>query len=338
MFEIATQFNAIFRAQSATRSGGNGTETSVSLLSMWTTRRVLSFLKIVATQLATSIDDSASLRDALDACVFLSSSMGRLGADFTSQLPPLFEQKMLSLVLNQWTDGTTQFAETLKICRDAGVATPLVSSAVVSDNDSSLDSSSSSTAPPRQLMTLPPLGRLVNAFLLGLNELRRCLLPGIFATLRASLEEALRELKNILHAHERAVMTPGLRGDAVQLREIAKEMKGMTKNIVFPYLRGTLELSLGNETGAKEHLDKLKEFLKPPPPLPSPALETSEAGAGDEERKNGTFAENPSPTPAAGGVAFHATSASTTTSTEGQAQTEVEEGWADDGMDVWRTR
>mmetsp|Transcript_49638 Transcript_49638/g.56139 ORF Transcript_49638/g.56139 Transcript_49638/m.56139 type:complete len:611 (+) Transcript_49638:41-1873(+) len=315
MFEIATQFNAIFRAQHTSHSinnnsssgGGssnrsssssNNNRVSTSLLSMWTSRRVHTFLKILSSQLQL-MEDSGSLRDALDACVFFTGSMGRLGADFTAQLPPLFEQKLLAIVLHNWKEGTNLLAETLKVCRDAGVASPLFSSTVVTsycgtsegeDNDSS--SSSVMMAPPRHLMALPPLGRLVNACLVGLNELRRCLMPGIFAQLRMVVEkDFLLETKNILHAHERAVLSPGLRGDATKLREIAKEMKNTTKTIIFPYVRGAVELSLGNEAGAAKHFDKLKNLLQPPPPPPpsepelEPVVEEENKGKKDNDEK-----------------------------------------------------
>ncbi len=278
MFEIATQFNAIFRAQSSAQrtNGDDNAQVSISLLSMWTTRRIHSFIKILTKQLHL-MEDSGALRDALDACIFFTGSMGRLGADFTAQLPPLFEEKLIVIVLSNWKEGTNQLAETLKICRDAGVASPLVSSTAVAttdaegETDQTESSSSVMMPPPRKLMALPPLGRLVNACLTGLNELRRCLLPGIFPRLREALEkEFLQETKRILHEHERAVTTPGLKGDAVKLRAVAKEMKMATKTIVFPYVRGALELSLGNEAGAKQHFDKLKKVLAPPPPPPPP--------------------------------------------------------------------
>lgn len=184
MFEIATQFNAIFRAQ---QTAASSNQVSMSLLSMWTSRRIHSFLKILSVELK-SMEDSASLRDALDASAFFSQSMGRLGADFTSQLPPLFEEKMVSIVLQHWHEGTSQLAETLKICRDAGVASPLVSTAATAPDSDNLDGSDGTSStmmmpPPRQLMSLPPLGRVVNACLSGLNELRRCLLPGVFPRL-----------------------------------------------------------------------------------------------------------------------------------------------------------
>mmetsp|Transcript_23864 Transcript_23864/g.56345 ORF Transcript_23864/g.56345 Transcript_23864/m.56345 type:complete len:607 (+) Transcript_23864:70-1890(+) len=344
MFEIATQFNAIFRARSPSLSGGAGRggqqASSISLLSMWATRRVNSFLRIVKLQLSNSINDSASLRDALDACVFFSGSLGRLGADFTSQLPPLFEQKMLTLVVHHWSEGMAQFAETLKICRDAGVATPLISSAVPSDSNNDADSSSdtaSSTAPPRQLMAIPPMGRLVNAFLTGLNELRRCLMPGIFSKLRSTLEESLLELKNILHTNERSVMTPGLRGEAVQLREAAKKMKGMAKNIVFPYLRGAVEMALENEEGANQHLDKLHAFLKPPPPptpppAPAPVQPEVPNTIKSTEEGNTPASEQIQSAPAVAPAATSTTAALPQPSEE--AVDESEGGWAeDDGIE-----
>jgi hypothetical protein len=82
-------------------------------------------------------------------------------------------------------------------------------------------------------------------------------LPGIFPKLRKTLTEVLTEIDMILQANERTVLTPGLRGDAVQLREVAKEMKEVMQDIVTPYLKGALESSLGNEAGAKRFNDLL---------------------------------------------------------------------------------
>ncbi|KAL3933493.1 MAG: hypothetical protein SGBAC_010376 [Bacillariaceae sp.] len=260
MFEIATQFNAIFRAQA------NSSAIAASLLNMWTVRRIRCFIAMLEEQLC-AIDNSASLRDALDSCVFFSTSLGRLGADFTSSLAPLFESKMHSLVVASWTDGVHQLADTLKICRDAVVAAPLVSSTVgdAVSSEYSPEESINPLPPPRQLMALPPLGRLVNAFLSGLNELRRCLLPGIFPKLRKSLQAALVHIDAILQSNERSVLTPGLRGDASELRDIAREMKTTMKAIVAPYLEGALEHALGNREGARRHNDVIAATMKAKP-------------------------------------------------------------------------
>lgn len=252
MFEVATQYNAIFRAQT------NAPEGSTSLLSMWTSRRVHSFLSMVGGQLQ-RMEDSAALRDALEASVFFSTSMGRLGADFTSQLPSLFEPRMLALVQQAWKEGPQQLEETLKICRDAGVAAPLVSLNVPPDAASSTSGEGQPMAPPRSLMALPPLARVVNAILTGLNDLRRCLLPGIFSQLRISLEEIIVEVRAILSANEKAANMATLRGEKRELREAASRMRTTFRDVVEPYIRGSLEMALGDFVAAELQHDVLRK-------------------------------------------------------------------------------
>ena len=256
MFEVATQYNAIFRAQTSSPEG------STSLLSMWTSRRVHSFLTMLAGQL-NRMEDSAALRDALEASVFFSTSMGRLGADFTAQLPSLFETKMFALVEQAWKDGPQQLEETLKVCRDAGIAAPLVSHNVPLDANASASATTSDgqpMPPPRSLMALPPLARVVNAILAGLNDLRRCLLPGIFTQLRESLEVAIADVKRVLSTNEKTVNAPTLRGEKRELREAASRMRVTFKNLVEPYLRGSLEIALGNFEAAEAQYDILRKL------------------------------------------------------------------------------
>ncbi|KAI2499810.1 Dor1-like protein [Fragilaria crotonensis] len=264
VFEIATQFNAIFRAS----PGKKGAASSSSLLSMWVTRRVHSFLNMLSYSL-NRMEDSASLRDALEACVFFATSMGRLGGDFTSMLSELFEPKMASLVMIHWKEGVSTLQETLKVCRDAGVASPLTSS-----NATSAVATPSPEQPPRQLLTLPPLARLVNMYLTGLNELRRCLLPGIFGILRKELHRSLSNVKALLETNQRAVNAPGLRGEATQLRELATIMLNTFDKVIEPYIRGALEVALGDYAAAKKYL---KEDL-----AVEPEEEQQEAVDGEE--------------------------------------------------------
>jgi len=297
VFEIATQFLAIFRAETSSSMASKVATASKSvssspsaLLSMWTTRRIHSFLQMLSLEL-TKMEDSAALRDALEACVFFATSMGRLGADFTAQLPPLFEPKMLALVIQHWTDGVNALQETLKVCRDAGVASPLVSNAASGSAETSSSSTSMRTSstrqqqhrphetppPPRQLLTLPPLARLVNALLTGLNELRRCLFPGIFGKLRVALKEMVMEIQQILQTNERAVLTPGMRGEAKELREVAARMKVVFEEIVKPYMHGSLETALGDYESAREYLYKEEETS-------DNAATTKEEDVGEEQQ------------------------------------------------------
>jgi hypothetical protein len=287
VFEVATQFNAIFRAQI------NQSKASASLLSMWTSRRVHSFLNLLTIQLG-SMEDSASLRDALEASVFFASSMGRLGADFSAQLPALFEPKMRDLVVAFWKEGAQQLAETLKVCREAGVAAPLVSHSAPSEPaaaGASLTPLDEPQPPPRQLLALPPLARFVNTVLTGLNELRRCLMPGVFTALRTSLNQVLTSIQSDLVANERAVMAPGLRGEANDLRELSTRFKTVFADIVEPYVRGSLEAALGNKDGA-EHFHKiLRKDEQEPKEEPEPVDEQDEAEEGNEDVEESGDAE-----------------------------------------------
>ena len=103
----------------------------------------------------------------------------------------------------------------------------------------------------RHLLSLPPLVRLVNAFLIGLNELRRCLLACAFPELRECFKtDFLDKAKQILVQNERAVLTPGflnMKGeDAGKLRSVAIELKEEFDNCVGPYLSAALEFGLGS--------------------------------------------------------------------------------------------
>jgi conserved oligomeric Golgi complex subunit 8 len=223
---------------------------------MWVTRRLHSFLSLLSTALS-RMEDSASLRDALEACIFFAASMGRLGGDFTAMLAEIFEPKMASIVLAHWKEAVSTLQETLKVCRDAGVATPLTSS-----NITSTVAAPSLEQPPRQLLSFPPLARLVNMYLSGLNELRRCLLPGIFSALRKELIRSLSTVKALLETNQRAVNAPGLRGEATQLREVASNMLVIFDKTIEPYIKGALEVALGDYAAAKHFLKKELEEVK----------------------------------------------------------------------------
>ena len=266
-FEIVTQFLAIFRGSFApSTSSSNNQDHSFSLLSMWTARRVQSFLTSLSSNLISHVHDTASLRDALDASSFFASSMGRVGADFQSLLAPIFEPLLTKMIVGYWSDGLNGMIETLNACRDAGIAGPLFGTETSSSKDSrdgtnvdDVDVQSSRTPhPPRILLTLPPLARFLNAYLTGLNELRRCLLPGAFPSIRSAHSKLITDAKMALQANERAALTPGLRGEATKLREAAAKMKAEFDKCVEPYMKNSLEVALGSFDYAIAEADKAR--------------------------------------------------------------------------------
>lgn len=280
VFEIATQFNTIFRSDSTIsttymdEATGSIDATATTFLSMWISRRIYTFCNtLLAAELAIT-DDAAVLRDILDSLVFFATSMGRLGADFTAVLARMFETRMHTIIVfNYWKPGIEALKEILKVCRDAGVAHPLFSSQTAMETDEEKDKTgldahnlAGPQPPPRKLLRFPPLARFVNAILSGLNELRRCLLPGIFTRLRQSLDQCIVDVLTELNANERAVMKPGMIGvgDFGALRKIATELKSQFHDIVEPYVRGSLEAALGNGLEAERYHRILLDNLKDP--------------------------------------------------------------------------
>lgn len=278
-FEIATQFMAIFGSTSVmTHKSSGASSTSNHLLNMWTCRRIHSFLhEHLVAKCVPLITDTATLRDALDAVTFFATSMGRVGADFSMMIPSVFEPALFNLVTSHWNDGVSAFENILKVCRETGIATPLYSSRDVvtsleKDDQMNVDELDNRTpTPPRQLMALPPLARLLNTYLVGLNELRRCLMPGIFPNLRGYfLNDYVKKIKDILIKNERAVLTPGFlnmkSGDPAKLRSIAQDLKEEFESCVEPFMKNALEVSFGcfenltkNSLPSKEEDEELIE-------------------------------------------------------------------------------
>lgn len=265
MFEIVTQFQAIFRGSFAPSSGG--LDHSSSLLSMWTSRRVHAFLMTLAADVSTHVNDTAALRDALDAASFFASSMGRVGADFQPLLAGVFEPRLAQMVVTHFTEGLDGLRALLSACRDAGVAGPLVgataaTAAAGGDGHDAAEAdgvpSARTPPPPRGLLALPPLARFLNAYLGGLNELRRCLLPGAFPAVRAAQDKLVADARMLLQANERAVMAPGMRGEAAKLREMASKMKTEFDSSLEPYMAECLEVALGS---GKDHFPPTPFFV-----------------------------------------------------------------------------
>ena len=268
-FEVATQFLAIFCGTPSSQMQTSPQKQPFTLLSMWLSRRLQHFLHGLESQLAL-VNNAATLRDVLDASNFFASSMGRIGADFQCLLPPMFEDRIANIVMRRWSNGVNSLDVTLKVCREAGLAGPLSSTATTSEGRSNqVDNSgygandgieddavdTGTPLPPRKMLASPPLARFINAFLDGLNEARRCLLPGSSETLRRASLQVLSSVDTILQTNERIVLAPGLRGEAAKLRDAAARMRKDYASCVEPYLKMAVDISIGS-------LDRLEKDLR----------------------------------------------------------------------------
>lgn len=230
VFAIATQYNAIFPSYE-------------NLLALWLSRRIQRYLGLLV-----SLDNCVEIRDALEAILFFGSSLGRLGAEFTALVD--LKPALLKTVTTPWKDAVQQLSATLQICRDASAVGPLQSEAVVTELEQEEDDAS----PPKIVLQTPPLARLVNGILEGLNELRRCLLPDSFIALRKELNAILGQAADILKEHQRAAFG--------SLRQNAALLSDFFRTIVDPYCRGALETTLGFDIRAKACYSTMREGIK----------------------------------------------------------------------------
>ena len=77
------------------------------------------FLASLRSNIATRIEDTATLRNALDVAFFLALSMGHVGTNFYPLLAPLSDPMLIRIVAVCWGDRLDGMVETLKVCRNA---------------------------------------------------------------------------------------------------------------------------------------------------------------------------------------------------------------------------
>ena len=198
------------------------------------------------------------------------------------------EPKVVQMITGHWMEGVQAFQDVLTACREAGVVGPLYHAnaatghvfdePATSSTGADLATGSSTPSPPRQLLLYPPLARLLNEFLVGLNELRRCLFPSIFSTLREFFQKDFcGAISSALDQFERAVLTPGFarQGEDYQrLRDLAQELKAEYDGCLLPYMTSALEVAFG----AFENVKALEEAEDH-----ASIVEEKEAEAGEDE-------------------------------------------------------
>ena len=209
------------------------------------TKRISIFLDKLKKEFST-IHDIGALRDVLDACVFFASSLVRVGGNFQALLPPMFEIKIIEIVTGHWNRGLETLSSTLEVSREKGKVTALRNDSIGEySNQLEEENDENILMAPRILLSYPPLGRLTNAYFSGLNELRRCLLPGVETLLKSSLDTFLTDIEKILQEFQRKVLTPGQKGEAEGLREIAALYRNEFDGVIKPLFKQGVDFALG---------------------------------------------------------------------------------------------
>lgn len=186
-FSIITQFNALF-------SDMKGSIPASSVISSWLIIMTNNLLEDIQSLLL-QIEDGASVKAVLDQTLFFSDRMSQVGGDFSPYIFPMFCSTISRRISNEWISALANFksilvTERMTIKVDGSDNEQIVPSflpqnetvsmtlGTVLPTTPNLSSRSPRTVedipPPTQLLTLPPLAYLLNAYLTGLNFLRDC--------------------------------------------------------------------------------------------------------------------------------------------------------------------
>lgn len=187
-FDIITHYEAIFSIEKEQQL----------LLSSWASQNIIKFINLLQQNVA-SIQEFASIATIIEQSMFYASSLGRLGFDCTSTLTVYFEQYMMTLMQQKWTEIVEEFQAALTMHSEGkSYATPLVIPSLQKQfNETTAED------PPKSLMSFPILAEALNMFLHSLNELRHCALISLHSKLSNLLKDTLQQLKQSLDSFEK---------------------------------------------------------------------------------------------------------------------------------------
>jgi len=196
LFDCVMQYRAIF----ADDTSAADTAAEGGLVYAWATQRMRAYLAELAACIP-RLSEGAALAGVLEHCSYCGASLGRVGLDFRSLLPPMFEASVRALVGRALTAAVEGFERSLAAHRWASAAAgsaPRLAAERAADD----------AAPPASLLEVVPVAAFVNSVLAALNELRHCPLPSLRDALAAALHETLSSAGGALVRHARAHPLP----------------------------------------------------------------------------------------------------------------------------------
>ena len=204
--------------------GGGGARDGDELLATWLQGQVGNVLDDLSNQLP-RVTDGGLLSSLLEQCMYLANSLGRVGADFSGLVLPLFEAAVCHLMETHWDAAAQRFAEQIRIRQWAvpftsysgggggGGQEGVVGSG--EDGGSQADGSvapdltdledvvaggvdAASLLPPRDLLAFASVAAYANAIIASLNDLRQIPLLGIRGHIGGLLHASLVSLGSTL--------------------------------------------------------------------------------------------------------------------------------------------
>jgi len=174
IFDIITQYRAIFPDDNLSGSGGSEKDSGVAILHSWLTEKISEFIEKLTMYLP-GVNEGALVGNILEQSMYYATSLARVGLDFRGLLGPIFEQAVFSLFSTSLQNTTLRFTQNLKAQK--WTAPPKAIAAAMMTGFE--NEANSKLAPPMVLMDYPPLAVLVNGILTAFNELRSCALHSL---------------------------------------------------------------------------------------------------------------------------------------------------------------
>lgn len=228
-------------------------------------RRVQSFIQLLAN--TPLITDISVLANVWEASNFFASCMASLQCNFAPLLiPVLLDRRLMDLLGRiKWT--LQGLKETLQLAREHNMPN-LIHNSLFTTNNNDDTITNNEEGPPKKLLQWPPLARWLNTYLTGLNELRRCLIPTIFPSIRQLHRQRKDQVLLLLQQHVTACKR---QSPYSKLSTLSVDMVKEYQSVVMPYMDFALEHALGT--------------ILPPPPkqetLPETEKEESETKPDD---------------------------------------------------------
>lgn len=197
MFEVITQYRAVFNdnlgedednfEDSVRKKYSEGQIDSSTILFDWTSSCIANYLEKLEKGVK-EITGCAALNTVLQQAMYCGQSLGRVGADFRSALPPMFEDAVLRIYNSHLNAALRQFEMMIDDNRWAPVGTSALrreraqASMDVDKTDNKEGNSGEQNGedtneqynPPLGILDSPPLAVFLNGILIALNDLRLC--------------------------------------------------------------------------------------------------------------------------------------------------------------------
>lgn len=202
LFDIVTQYRAIFSDDDLRVPSLQDQDTDLpALLQTWILHKVSGVLQTLRRGLRRGGVAGSSLESLLAQCMFFGQSLSRIGADFRSLLPEIFQEAAARQLERDVRAANHKFDESLSAFSLMD-ASPVLG--LNSTTPSALTTGSGAGRPPLSLLEFPPLGHYLNSLVAAFNTLRLCcfpaLLPKLVKLLTASLEKVVRSLLELHQA------------------------------------------------------------------------------------------------------------------------------------------